>query len=99
MAPLGFEEIQVLTRQRGFQAADVGVPFCLHRVHGTNELFEGVQSPAPLHQRQGVVPVLRGLKDEVSERPPMEVIQVEVAVQTGDAVELERNVQTLMPKS
>jgi hypothetical protein len=43
--------------------------------------------------------MLRGLEDEVGEGPPVEVIQVEVAVQAGAAVELERNVQTLMPKS
>ena len=96
-APLGFEELQVAPRQRGFQAADVGVPFGLHRVHGTNELFEGVQSPAPLHQRQGVFPMLRGLEDEICERPPVEIMQVEMAVQGGATVE--RKVQKLMPKS
>jgi hypothetical protein len=42
------EELKVAPRQRGFQATDVGVPFCLHLFHGTNDLLEGVQSPAPV---------------------------------------------------
>ena len=54
----GFEELQVPPRQRSFQATDVGMPFGLDRFHGADELFEGVQSPALLNQRQGMVPML-----------------------------------------
>ena len=54
----GFEELQVPPRKRGFQATDAGVLFGLDRFHGADELFEGVQSPALLNQRQGMVPML-----------------------------------------
>src|ERR1035441_7961077 len=83
---LPLEELQVPPRQRGFQVTDVGMPFGLDRFHGADELFEGVQSPVPLHQRQSLFPMLWGLKDEVCEGPPVEVIQVEVTVQAGAAV-------------
>ena len=56
------------------------MPFSLHRVHRANDLLEGVQSPAPLHQRQGPFPVLRGLEHEICECPPMKIVQVEVAI-------------------
>ena len=95
--PLRFEELQVTPRQRGFQAMDVSVPFGLQRFHRANELFEGVQSPAPLHQFQGAFPMRRSLKAEVGERPPVEVIEVEVAIQAGATAE--RKLQKLMSKS
>jgi hypothetical protein len=41
--------------------------------------------------------MLRGLEDEICERPPVEIMQVEMAVQGGATVE--RKVQKLMPKS
>ena len=83
---MGFEELQVSPRQRSFQVTDIGVPIGLHRFHRADELFEGVQSPTPLHQRQDMFLILRGLEDEVFERPPVELIQVEVAIQAGAAV-------------
>ena len=93
----GLEELQVSSRQRGYQTTDIGVPFSLHCIHRADELLEGVQSPAPLHQFQGAFPMLRGLEDEIGQRPPVEVIEVEMAVQAGATVE--RKVQKLMPKS
>ena len=62
------------------------MPFCLHGLDRTNDLFESVQSPAPLHQCQGVFAMRCGFEDEVCERPPVQVIQVEVAVHGWAAV-------------
>src|SRR5664279_3194447 len=80
------EELQVAPRQCSLQATDIGVPFCLHRFHRANDLLESVQPPTPLHQRQGAFPMLRRLEHEKRYRPPVEVIQVELATHGRAAV-------------
>src|ERR1022692_1805901 len=80
---LGLEELQVTPRQCGFQATDIGVPFDLHGVHRADELFEGVQSPAPLHEGQGAFPMGGGRKRKRGGAPQKGGKRVEGAYQAG----------------
>lgn len=66
-----FEEPDIALGKRCLEAADVGVPFALHFVHGANDLLERIQPSASLHQRQGALAILRTLEDEMCQGPPM----------------------------
>ena len=80
-----FEELDIALGERRLEAADVGVPFVLHFVHGANDLLERIQPSASLHQRQGALAILGALEDEMRQGPPMQIVQVEVAAHAGTA--------------
>ena len=69
--------------QPGFQAADMLVPFGLNRLNRPDDLLKGLQSTAALEQCLSLIAMFGMFENKMGQRPPMEIIQVEVLIHAG----------------
>lgn len=75
---MGSGRLQFTSNQRRLEVANIAVPFRLHLIHRTYDLFKSLHPASPLRQFQCVLTITRAFKDKVSERPPMEIIKIEL---------------------
>src|SRR3954470_22648662 len=75
----GFQKSAINPSQRLFQMQHVRMPFGLNLVHRTDHIFESLQTASFLKQLRSPGPVSVIFKDKVRERPPVQVIKIEMA--------------------
>ena len=62
------------------------MPLRLDCFDRTDQALKGFKPPALLHQLERSIPMLGRFKNEVGQRPPMQIVQVEVTVKAGAAL-------------
>lgn len=61
------------------------MPFGLDLFNWTNEFFKCLKTAAALQQFGGICAMSLALEDEMREGPPVEIVEIEVAVHAGAA--------------